>query len=131
MVLPQQTPPNTPTGQINRSWVVESFVGVLYTTAQGGILLQSQQLQEVEEVYSMPTPVGVGGGTLQVSTQVQAAHGMSGLIGTIPASVTATVAATLLPNQFLVKVFQTPAGTLVERATGTLDTAMVFIIKGH
>jgi hypothetical protein len=131
MPLPQVQPPNMIVGQINRQWVVEAFIGVAYTTAQGGVLLQSQQLQEVEEVYSLPVPIGVGGGTLQVSTQVQVAHGMAGLLGTIPASVTATVAATLLPNQFLVKAFQSPAGTLVERATGTLDTALVFILRGR
>jgi hypothetical protein len=129
-------------GQINRDAAVETFVNTYYTTSVGGFVFSSQKMGVVTEVYPLPALIGGIGGTLIPVVQVITAHGMmsSGVgtvggpqapIGTISASVMATIAATLLPNQFLAKVYSAPAGTLVEAPTGTITAALAFLLKGY
>jgi len=128
-------------GQINRSTVVETFVNTVYGAPQ---IFSSQKLAVVTEAYPMPTLIGGLGGTLEVNSKVVAAHGMmssgggtiglqsASLIGTIAATIQATLASTLGPNQFLARCYTAPAGTLVEVASGSLISgALTFLLKGY
>jgi hypothetical protein len=127
------------TGEINRQWVVETFVNTVYV--QGATALSSQKLGLVEEAYPMLPVIGGIGGTLVAFPQVLAAHGMttSGVgtlggslapVGTIAGTIMGTIAATLNPNQFTIKVYQAPARTLVEASAGTITGALTFLLRG-
>ena len=128
-------------GQINDTWVVETYIGQTYTT--GGILLASQKLGNVQEAYPLPPLIGALGGTLVVFPQVLVAHGMVSnqtgslgiavqpSVGTIAGSIVATIAATLAPNQFLVKAYTAAAGSLTEVGNATaISAALTFLERG-
>jgi hypothetical protein len=105
------------TGQINREWVIETFPGVVYTA--GGVVISSQKLAEVDEAYFLS---GIAAGSVIPTGATIISHGAR-----VPdqGSVSATVAATLGPQQFLVGLYDA-AGEL---AASTL-TALTFIERG-
>lgn len=108
MVNPKQT-------QISRHWVVEAISNPVVTN--GTLVYNSQLLGEVEDAFVIAVQ-GVANGALQVVAQVAQTHDYPG----------GSLSATLGPNQVVLSVSQSFAGTL-EAFSGTLEGVTINVLE--
>lgn len=106
---------NPKSTQISRHWVVESINSPVITS--GSLAYTSSLLGVVEDAYVLAVQ-GQSAGSVQVIAQVAQTHDYPG----------GSLSATLSPNQIVLSVFNSAAGTL-EAASGTLAGVQINVLE--
>lgn len=102
--------------EINRNWVVDAITNPVIGSG-GALDVHSTELQMVDDAY--PLSVTGTSASLEVVAQIVQSHNFPG----------GSLSATLQPNEYVLKVYESNAGTLDPIASGTLSGVTLFVIE--